>query len=181
MLTRSAPAWAGLVCHIASQSMRGAEDTDNFDWRVTMASRLVNSFLAMALLTGTLLGHAQLPAKLNLNIPFDFMVGQVMFPAGLYRVQSVGQHRILLSSSRGRESLIIATRRIESDPNASRTGVVFTEANHHCQLLQLWLDPSHGEQVSELALRKRQSLRAAGETIFVAPTAHLESVSSTGN
>lgn len=144
-------------------------------------ARLVISFLAVALIMGTLVGHAQVPAKLNLNIPFDFIVGRVMFPAGLYRVQSVGQHRILLSAAHGRESLIIVTRRIDSDSNPSRTGVVFTEANHHCHLLQLWLDPNHGEQVSEFAQYKRQSLREASETIFVAPTARLEAVSALGN
>ena len=51
----------------------------------------------------------QAPPKITVDVPFDFMIGHLMFPAGHYTVKPVGSRTFHLQATRGRASVKFAT------------------------------------------------------------------------
>ena len=56
-----------------------------------------------------LLGAGRPAAEVGVHVPFDFMVGQHMFPAGYYRVRPAGAKAVRIESARGINAVMMAT------------------------------------------------------------------------
>jgi hypothetical protein len=116
-----------------------------------MKSATLVSFVALALLLGTpCLGaqpNGQGPQRITVNVPVDFMVGRIMFPAGNYIVTPLGHRTFRLQAGRGRESVKFVTESIRTPGHPSTASLVFSKENGHYQLRELWMTAAIGEKI----------------------------------
>jgi hypothetical protein len=105
--------------------------------------------LALLLVVPGLGGQSkeQGPPKIKVDVPFDFMVGHVMFPAGNYTVKSPQNRTFYLQASHGRESVSIASKPIRVPLHPHTASLIFAEGNGHYQLRELWMNSAIGLEV----------------------------------
>jgi hypothetical protein len=107
------------------------------------------AILALLLLIGPL--GAQTPGqagqRITAEVPFDFMVKQVMFPAGTYVVTLAGDRTLYLRASHGRESLSVAAEPIRTVSRSRTARLIFAEENGHYHLRELWMNSTTGREV----------------------------------
>jgi hypothetical protein len=89
----------------------------------------------------------QLSPKMTVDVPFDFMVGHAMFPAGHYIVKSAGNQTFHLQATHGLASLKFATGPIRTSSPAGGTRLIFLEENRHYQLRELWMNSATGAMI----------------------------------
>lgn len=125
-----------------------------------MKSATLVSFVALALILGTpCLGSqpkGEGPQEITVNVPVDFMVGRIMFPAGNYIVKAAGDRTFRLRAGRGRESVKFVTESIRTPWHPSTASLVLSKENGHYQLRELWMNAAIGEKIPgspELSLR----------------------------
>jgi len=116
-----------------------------------MKSATFASWVALALLmVAPCLGaqpDAQEPPKISVDVPFDFMVGQVMFPAGTYTVKPLQSRIVSLHASHGRESVSIEMKLVGTALHPSTPRLIFAEENGHYHLRELWMNSAIGIEV----------------------------------
>jgi len=109
------------------------------------------SCVALALLlVAPLLGaqpNGQGSPKIKVAVPFDFMVGRVMFPAGNYTVKPLQDQTFYLQASHGLASVSIATKPIRTAMHPRTARLIFAEENGHYQLRELWMNSAIGVKV----------------------------------
>lgn len=127
---------------------------------VTFASRL-----ALVLLLGVpWLGaqpNKQNSPKITVDVPFDFMVGQVMFPAGNYTVKPLQNRIFYLQASHGRELVKFATKPIRTASHPSMTRLIFAEENGHYQLRELWMNSAFGAEIPAPRVARLSAVRSS--------------------
>jgi hypothetical protein len=135
-----------------SLNWSGKTVTDNHEnnEEITMKSSAFASFsLALALL---LLGlapgvgaqtKAQNSPKITADVPFDFLVGQTIFPAGNYTLKPMQNRVFSLQAAHGKELVKFATEPIRAwAPSGSR--LVFGEEDGHYRLREVWMNSATG-------------------------------------
>ena len=90
--------------------------------------------------------NGQAPPKITVDVPFDFMVGQVMFPAGHYLVTPTGKRTFYLRAGRGRESVKFHTVPVNT-PSHPGARLIFLQENRHYQLRELWMNSAIGAKI----------------------------------
>ena len=108
----------------------------------------------------------QAPAKMTVDVPFDFMVEQVMFPAGNYTVRPVQGRTFCLQAGHGRESVSIATQPIRTALHPRTARLIFAEENGHFHLRELWMNSATG---AEAPGRRAEHLRMVRESPVEVP------------
>jgi len=109
--------------------------------------------VACAVLVLVLVAHLgaqtreQAAPQLTAEVPFDFMVKQVMFPAGNYVVTLAGDRTVYLRASHGRESMSVTAEPLRTTSHARTARLIFTEENGHYQLRELWMNSTTGRTV----------------------------------
>ena len=128
----------------------------------TMKSRLLASAAAIAFVLGCSIGtDGQSGAQFSARVPFDFMVGNKMFPNGEYRVNSVGRHTLVLSAQNGYAFVVMKTSHVSTGSNTA-VGIAFINDGHHYRLLEVTTAPGAGERfVKVLPAGRHQSVRDA--------------------
>ena len=91
--------------------------------------------------------NGQAPLKITVEVPFDFMIGQAMFPAGHYIVEPLGNRTFRLHATRGRASLKFATGPISTASHPGTTRLIFLRENRHYQLRELWMNANTGVRI----------------------------------
>jgi hypothetical protein len=86
------------------------------------------------------------PPEIMVDVPFDFMVGQVMFPAGHYLVTPTGKRTFYLRAGRGRESVKFHTVPVNT-PSYPGARLIFLQENRHYQLRELWMNSAIGAKI----------------------------------
>ncbi|HXW89105.1 MAG TPA: hypothetical protein VEK33_01025 [Terriglobales bacterium] len=117
----------------------------------------------LALLLMAPLGAEAGPAleRLTAEVPFDFMVKQVMFPSGKYLI-TLGQDRnIYLRARNGRESVSITAEPIRAASHSRSARLVFAEENGHYHLRELWMNSTTGREVPGPPMVQVRTIRAA--------------------
>jgi hypothetical protein len=89
----------------------------------------------------------QATPKISVDVPFDFMVGHVMFPAGHYTVKPVGSRTFHLQATRGPASVTFATGPISTPSSAGTTRLIFLQESRHYQLREIWMSSSIGARI----------------------------------
>ena len=93
-------------------------------------------------------GNARAPhqaaPKITVLVPFDFMVGQMMFPAGEYVIAKQGQNQYRLWARRGIESVRFTGVPSRTPSYAHTPSLNFVEEKHHFQLRQIWVNSRGG-------------------------------------
>ena len=114
-------------------------------------------FAALFLAVGTASMSADSFYQLRTNIPFGFMVGSEVFPAGAYSVARVGSDAsaLVLRSSDGRKSTAFLTFGTSSLEAREKASLVFNRYGDQYFLKEVWtvgdvtgrqLFPSRGER-----------------------------------
>jgi hypothetical protein len=106
--------------------------------------------------------------EVTVEVPFDFMVRQVMFPAGNYTIKPLQNRTFYLKATLGRESVSVATEPIPSaDPHSA--GLIFDEHDGHYHLRELWMDSMIGVEVPEPRGEQLRLVRFSGTPAEVLP------------
>lgn len=107
--------------------------------------------------------QAQSGGTLEVNIPFDFQVGNKVLPAGEYNVKRMTQSSMLIRNSDGERSAIAQTSRTVQDgvnDKASQEKLVFRQYGNQYFLAQVWMvKGSEGRELNKSDAERR----AAGE------------------
>lgn len=130
-----------------------------------MKSAAFVSCLALALLlTAPHLGaqpEAQKPPEIGVDVPFDFMVEQVMFPAGSYTIKSLQGRIAYMHAIHGRESVNIAMKPIRTMLHPGAPLLIFAEENGHYHLRELWMNSATGIEVAAPRVAQLTTARRA--------------------
>jgi hypothetical protein len=121
------------------------------------ASMFVFAALLLAVGTASLSADSFYQLQLRANIPFGFMVGSEVFPAGVYNVARVGNDASVLAirSSDGRKSAWFLTFGTSSPEAREEASLVFNRYGDQYFLKEVWtvgdvtgrqLFPSRGER-----------------------------------
>jgi hypothetical protein len=125
------------------------------------------SFISCAVLVLLLVGlvgaqtRGSAPQKLTADVPFDFMVRQVMFPAGNYVVSVEGDQTFHLRARRGRDSSSITAEPIRTVSHPGGACLIFAEENGHLQLRELWVNATTGREIPAPPMELLRTVRAS--------------------
>jgi hypothetical protein len=84
---------------------------------------LVLALIAAVGLMGS--AKAQMPAEVKTDVPFAFMVGDTMLPAGKYEITPLDEGQIQIAMTSGSPSVIQTVETTEGVEEAPRTELVF--------------------------------------------------------
>lgn len=124
-----------------------------------MSVRRVAPLIVASLVLLSSAARAQQSGELKVKVPFDFMVGRLMFPAGEYALQESGPSSFVLHACRGSAFVVLTSRSIHPNSQPSRGGLVFRQAAHHYHLRRFWVDAASGQAVAQGSLPARQGTR----------------------
>lgn len=102
------------------------------------------------------MSHAQSDAHLVITIPFDFMVGKTMFPAGGYTIDSLQGHTFRLASRASYEFVVMKTRPLLTNSNRGSRGLQFVNDGHHYRLCQMNMDSATTQELKAPPARSGQ-------------------------
>jgi hypothetical protein len=125
-----------------------------------MKSQILRCFAGLSLVLGSLLTSAQSNSQLTINVPFDFMVGRTMFPAGEYNVGVVKRQTYVLAAKNGYEYVVMKTPPAVIKAGFRSGGLVFMNDGHHYRLQQVSMPGAGRAGLSQSVL--------AGRPIWVA-------------
>lgn len=138
-----------------------------------MKSAALVSCLALAMLLGASSLGAQTGEKaarvVAVNVPFDFMVEQVMFPAGSYTVKPLENRTFYLQAANGREAVRIATEPIPAASDPHTLGLIFDQQDGHHHLRELWMNSVIGVAVPGPRGEQLQAVRFSGPRVEILP------------
>lgn len=86
--------------------------------------------------------QAQTAVKINVHVPFDFIIGEARYSAGQYSVAEVSQHTLLIRSADGRERALVQAPRMASGDGRAKERLVFRRYGDQYFLSQAWLGAS---------------------------------------
>ena len=116
-------------------------------------TRVFASLLLSVLMLGSAL-HAQRTERIiKANIPFDFVVGHEIFPAGQYKVALVGPVLLELRDSRGRALTSVLTESVQAPATPGRPKLKFERGGQNV-LTQVWQE---GDETGQQVLRSKSA------------------------
>jgi hypothetical protein len=125
-------------------------------------------FVSCAVLALVLIGpfgtqaRGQAGQRITAEVPFDFMVKQVMFPAGTYVVTLAADARTLyLRASHGRESMSVVAEPIRTGSRSRTARLIFAEESGHYHLRELWMNSTIGRQLPGPPMAELRTVRAS--------------------
>jgi hypothetical protein len=95
----------------------------------------------------------QAPQQRTVDVPFDFMVEQVIFPAGTYLVKLEGDHTLDLRAQRGRESVRVGAEPIRNISHPGGAALIFADEEGRLHLHQVWMNTTSGGELPASPLR----------------------------
>lgn len=146
-----------------------------------MTKKIYSTFAMLGLFLVLAVGsvQAQSEGRVEVNIRFDFQVGNKVLPAGEYTVKPLTQKSVVIKSADGREVLVALTpNSVKAGAKATTEKLVFRRYGNQYFLAQVWtirgadgreLAPSKAEREA-----KSQTLARGGrqaETVEVMASA----------
>jgi|ERR1700686_3401452 len=125
-----------------------------------MRSTILRCVAGVALVLAALASSAQSDTSLAVRVPFDFMVGITMFPAGEYTVKPAGGQTYLLAARNGYEHVVMKTHPVLMRSNFRAGGLAFVNDGHHYRLHEVRMGATGGQRLAPLPL--------AGKPVWVA-------------
>jgi len=137
----------------------------------TMRSTILLSAAGLVFFLGSVFANAQSQKIVAINVPFDFMVGKTMFPAGAYTVNPIRSHTLVLRARNGYEFVVMKTQSlsIRNQPvliasHSANSGILFVNDGHHCRLQKARMNSVTEELLaSKHVLGKPIWIRVSGE------------------
>ncbi|HEX3738360.1 MAG TPA: hypothetical protein VHV29_01420 [Terriglobales bacterium] len=115
-----------------------------------MKSKILQCTALLTLVLGSLASGAQSTANLAVKVPFDFMVGVTMFPAGKYSVRPVSRQTYVLAAQHGAEFVVMKTRPALLRSSSRAGGLVFVNDGHHYRLREVKMHAAGREELATL-------------------------------
>ena len=131
-----------------------------------MRQRLTVAFVTLLLAAGCL--HAQ-SVSLKANVPFDFMVGDTMLPAGAYTIKPIGVRGdiVLLRNRKLENAVYVVPCASAMDRKEHDSELVFQISSGKHTLWQIWThDYQDGRELS-VRPNENQEACAAGSSAAV--------------
>ncbi len=110
---------------------------------MTMTKKIYSTFAMLGLFLVLAVGsvQAQSEGRVEVNIRFDFQVGNKVLPAGEYTVKPLTQKSVVIRSADGREVLVAMTpNSISNGGKAASERLVFRKYGDQYFLTQVWTD-----------------------------------------
>ena len=108
-------------------------------------------FLGVLMLGSTV--HAQRTERIiKANIPFDFVVGSEIFPAGQYSVALIGQVLLELRDSQGHALINVLTQSVQAPATPGQPKLRFKQEGGQIVLTQVWQE---GNEIGQQVLRSK--------------------------
>ena len=105
--------------------------------------------------------RGQAPAKITVDVRFDFMVEQVMFPAGNYTVRPLQDRTFYLQAGHGRASVSVAMQPIHTASGNRAARLIFAEENGHYHLRELWMNSAIGAEIPAPRVEQLRKVRGS--------------------
>ena len=112
-----------------------------------MKSPMLKYAAALMLSFGSLICSAQ-SANLSVKIPFDFMVGITMFPAGDYTIKPISRQTYVLTARHGAEYVLMKTRPALFKSSFRAGGLIFINDGHHYRLQEVKMQAAGIEKLA---------------------------------
>jgi hypothetical protein len=125
-----------------------------------MKSTILHCAAGVALILGSLASSAQSTANLAVKVPFDFMVGITMFPAGEYAVRPIAQQTYIMAARHGSEFVVMKTRPPFMGSSFRAGGLVFVNDGHHYRLQEV--------KMTAMGRQRLTPFPHAGKVVWVA-------------
>ena len=119
--------------------------------------RVFASLLLSVLMLGSALHAQQAERVIKANIPFDFVVGREIFPAGQYSVALVGPVMLELRNSQGRALINVLTQSVQAPAAPGTPKLRFDKEDGQNVLTQVWQE---GNEVGQQVLRSKSAVVA---------------------
>lgn len=95
--------------------------------------------LSLAVLLFVASAHAQYDGqRMTANIPFEFTVGSISFPAGQYEFQRTGANIVLVRGADGRSLFTVASASIQPNELPEKSMLKFASVDGRHVLIQIW-------------------------------------------
>jgi hypothetical protein len=115
----------------------------------------VLAVLVMTVLTlGSAVRAQRAERTIKANIPFDFVVGSEIFPAGHYSVALIGPVLLELRNSEGRALTHVLTQPVQAPAKPGQPKLRFDSQGGEHVLSQVWQE---GEDIGQQVLRSKSS------------------------
>ena len=119
--------------------------------------RVFASLLLGVLMLGAT-AHAQRNERIiKANIPFDFVVGSEIFPAGRYSVALIGPVFLELRDSKGRALTNVLTQSVQTSAEPAQPKLRFDSEGGQHVLTQVWQE---GDSTGQQILQSKSATRA---------------------
>ena len=114
--------------------------------------RVFTSLLLGVLMLGSTV-HAQRTERIiKANIPFDFVVGSEIFPAGHYSVALIGPVLLELRDSQGHALINVLTQSVQAPATPGQPKLRFKQEGGQIVLTQVWQE---GNEIGQQVLRSK--------------------------
>ncbi|MDT4955445.1 MAG: hypothetical protein QOJ02_3583 [Acidobacteriota bacterium] len=137
-----------------------------------MTKKLYSAFamLSLVLMLAVISVQAQSRGKIEVNVPFEFSLGNKTLPAGAYSVRQLSRNSILIESADGQTRVIAqtpGTAQAGEGERATQERLVFHQYGNQYFLAQVWMTRgSDGRELSqsgaERQAAKEQKLASGG-------------------
>ena len=117
-------------------------------------TRVFASLLLSVLMLGSVLCAQRTERIIKANIPFDFVVGHEIFPAGQYKVALVGPVLLELRDSRGRALTSVLTESVQAPATPGHPKLRFEKDGDQNVLTQVWQE---GDETGQQVLRSKSA------------------------
>jgi hypothetical protein len=142
---------------------------------IIMTKKLYSMFamLSLTLMLAVVSVQAQSGRKVEVNVPFDFSLGNKTLPAGAYSIREYSQNSILIASADGKTHVLamtLGTPQSDVTESALSARLIFRQYGNQYFLAQIWMTTgSDGRELNqsdaERRAAKEQKLASGGQKL----------------
>jgi hypothetical protein len=112
--------------------------------QVMRSSAILGLFFMLAIASV----NAQIPSRVEVNIPFDFSAGKATLKAGIYSIKRTSANVLAIRSADGKTTALVnAPLTIGSRDSKAGERLVFNQYGNQYFLSQVWLSVDTGRQL----------------------------------
>lgn len=113
------------------------------------AVMMLTLILTLAFVTAVVSANAQTPSYIKANVPFQFVIGDRMLPAGNYTVKgmTITSDAIQVRNEDGNTSAMRLTNTMEARASQQQAKMVFHRYGNQYYLAEVWDGVSNGRQL----------------------------------
>ena len=99
--------------------------------------------------------QAQIPSKVEVDIPFEFSAGKKTLKAGVYTVKRMSGNLVRLQKTGGESVILNAPVTLAATDDQAGERLVFNKSDEQYQLTEIWLTADTGREVQTNAIPEK--------------------------